>query len=107
MRELSKVQNILVSKPEGNRPPGKSRQRMEDNTKMNLKNVVDNVDWMYLSQSHHENGNRRLVCIKGGEFLDQLSDISFSRSQFHAVGYLCSIFNKIQYNYDINFNDTS
>jgi len=69
MRQPSKVQNILVNKPEGNRPPGKSRQRMEDNMKMNLKNVVDNVDWMYLSQSHHENGNRLLVSIKVENFL--------------------------------------
>jgi len=104
MRELSKVQNILVSKPEGNRLPGKSRQRMEDDIKTNLKKVADNVDWMYLSQGHHENGNRLLVSIKGGEFVDQLSDISFSRSRFHAVGYLCSILSKIQDNYDINFN---
>jgi hypothetical protein len=37
MRELSKVQNILVSKPEGKRPLGKSRQRMEDDIKTNLK----------------------------------------------------------------------
>lgn len=107
MREVRKVQNILVSKPEGKRPPGKSRQRMEDDIKMNLNKVADNVDWMHLSHSHHENGNRLLVSIKGGDFLDQLSDISFSRSQFHAVGYLCSIFNKIQDNYDINFNDMS
>ena len=49
MREFSKVQNILVGNPEGNRPPGKSRQRMEDDVKMNLKKVADNVDWMYLS----------------------------------------------------------
>ena len=90
MRELSKVQNILVSKHERKRPPGKSRQRMEDDNKMKLEKVTDNVDWMYLSQGHHENGNRLLVSIKGGEFLDQLSDISFSRLQFHAVGYLCS-----------------
>lgn len=80
---------------------------MEDDIIMNLKKVADNVDWMYLSQCHHENGNRLLVSIKGGEFLDQLSDISFSRSQLHTVSYLCSTFNKIQDNYDINFNDTS
>ena len=102
MRQSSKVQNILVSKHEGNRPPGKSRQRMEDDIKMNLKKVAENVDWMNLSQGHHENGNRLLVSIKGGEFLDQLSDISFSRSQYHSVGHLYSIFNKIQDNHDIN-----
>jgi len=80
---------------------------MEDDTKMKLEKVMDNVDWMYLSQGHHENGNRLLVSIEGGEFLDQFSDINFSRSQFHAAGYLCSIFNNIQDIYDNNFNDMS
>lgn len=74
---------------------------------MKLEKVTDNVDWMYLSQGRHENGNRLLVSIEGGEFFDQFSDISFSRSQFHAVGYLCSIFNNIQDSYDNNFNDMS
>jgi len=77
MRKLSKVQNILISKPERKRPPGKSRPRMKDDTKMKLEKVTDNVDWMYLSQGHHENCNRLLVSIEYGVFFDQFSDISF------------------------------
>jgi hypothetical protein len=68
------------------------------------------VDWIHLAQGRagdHEYGNRLLVFIKGAEFLDQISDISFSRLWFQAVGYLNNIFSKIQDNYDINSNHTS
>jgi hypothetical protein len=32
-----------------------------------------------------EHGNEHTDSIKGGEFLDQLSDFRFSRTVFHAV----------------------
>jgi hypothetical protein len=33
------VYRVLVGKPEGNRPLGRSRRRKEDNSKMELQNV--------------------------------------------------------------------
>jgi hypothetical protein len=45
---------------------------------MQLKEIAfENVDWICLAQGTadcHEYGNRLLVFMKGGEFLDQFSD---------------------------------
>jgi hypothetical protein len=37
VREKTGAFNVLVGKPEGNRPPERSRHRWEDNIEMNLK----------------------------------------------------------------------
>jgi hypothetical protein len=45
------VYRLLVGKPEGKRPLGRSRRRWIDNIKMNLLEMgVDGVDWIGLTQ---------------------------------------------------------
>jgi hypothetical protein len=42
---------ILVGKPEGKRPLGKPRRRLEDNIKMDLREIEwGGMDWIYLAQ---------------------------------------------------------
>ena len=51
MGEEGGVHRVLVGKPEGKRPLGRSRRRWEDNTKMNLQEVGGGCgDWMELVQ---------------------------------------------------------
>jgi hypothetical protein len=45
------VYRVLVGKPEGKRPLGKPRRRLEDNNKMNLQEVgCGGMDWIELAQ---------------------------------------------------------
>ena len=45
------VHTVLVGKPEGKRPLGKSRRRWEDNIKMDLQEVGGGYgDWIELAQ---------------------------------------------------------
>ena len=42
---------MLVGKPEGKNPLGKTRRRWEDNIKMDLQKVgCEGMDWIYLAQ---------------------------------------------------------
>jgi hypothetical protein len=42
---------MLVGKPEGKRPLRKRRHRWDDNTKMDLKEIIwEGVDWIQLAQ---------------------------------------------------------
>jgi hypothetical protein len=42
---------VLVGKPEGKRPLGRTRRRWEDNIKMDLKEVgLGGMDWIDLAQ---------------------------------------------------------
>ena len=51
MREGRGVHRVLVGKPEGKRPLGRSRHRWEDNIKMDLQEVGGVCeDWMELVQ---------------------------------------------------------
>ena len=51
MGEGRGVHRVLVGKPEGKRPFGRSRRRWEDNIKMDLKKVGGGCgDWMELAQ---------------------------------------------------------
>jgi hypothetical protein len=51
MREPRGAYNILVWKPEGRRPLGRSRSRWEDNIKMDLREIgFGDVDWIHLAQ---------------------------------------------------------
>jgi len=51
MGERGGVCRILVGKPEGNRPLGRTRHRWEDNIKMDLREVgCGGMDWMELAQ---------------------------------------------------------
>jgi len=46
MREGRGVNRILVGKPEGKRPLGRSRRRWEDNINMDIREVGGGGDWM-------------------------------------------------------------
>jgi hypothetical protein len=72
---------ILKGEPEGNRPLGRHKRRCEDNIRMDLSEIRWGVvDWIHLAQDKdqwrclNEHGNKRLDSIKGGEFIDWLSD---------------------------------
>jgi hypothetical protein len=54
------VYGVLVEKPEGKRPLGKFRRRLEDNIKMDLQEVGSRgTDWIELAQDR----DRRRSCI--------------------------------------------
>ena len=54
MGEGRGVYRVLVGKPEGNRPLGRSRRRWEDNIKMNLQEVgCGGMDWIELAQDRN------------------------------------------------------
>jgi len=56
------VYRILMGKPEGKRPLGRTRSRWEDNIKMDLMEVgCWDVDWIELAQDR----NRWRVLVKG------------------------------------------
>jgi len=49
--ETRGVYRVLVGKPEGKRPLGRSRRRWEDNIKMDIQEVgFEGVDWVDLAQ---------------------------------------------------------
>ena len=51
MEEERGVHKVLVGKPEGKRPLGRPRRRLEDNIKMDLQEVGNwGVDWIKLAQ---------------------------------------------------------
>jgi hypothetical protein len=51
MGEEIKVYKVLVGKPEGKRPLGRSRPRWEDGIRMDLREIgLGSVDWIRLSQ---------------------------------------------------------
>ena len=58
MGEGSGVHRVLVGKPEGKRPLGRSRRRWEDNIKMDLQEVGGAYgDWMELAQDRDRSGH--------------------------------------------------
>jgi hypothetical protein len=51
MGEVRGAYNILVGRPEGRRPLGRSRRRWEDNIKMDLREIgFGDVDWIHWTQ---------------------------------------------------------
>jgi hypothetical protein len=50
MGEKRGAYRILVGRPEGRRPLGRSRRRWEDNIKMGLQEVGWGMDWIELAQ---------------------------------------------------------
>ena len=50
MGEDRGVNRVLVGKPEGKRPLGRTKHRWEDNIKMDLREVGGGGDWMELAQ---------------------------------------------------------
>jgi hypothetical protein len=60
MGEKRNAYRILMGKPEGNRPLGKSRGRWVDNIKIGLREIEwDGMDWIDLAQ--HRDQWRALV----------------------------------------------
>jgi hypothetical protein len=52
MGEERKVYKVLVRKPEGKRPPGRSRRRWEDGIRINLREIgLGGADWIRLAQN--------------------------------------------------------
>ena len=75
--ERKGVYRILVGKPEGKRPMGRTRRRWKDNIKMDLQEVgCGGMDWIELAQDRGqvagtcEYGNESSGSIKSREFLD-------------------------------------
>jgi hypothetical protein len=55
MGEKRNTYIILVGKPEGRRPLGRSRRRWVDNIKMDLREIAwDGVDWIDLVQYRNQ-----------------------------------------------------
>jgi len=51
MEERRGVYRVLVGKPEGKRPVGRPRHRLEDNIRMDLQEVgCGGIDWIELAQ---------------------------------------------------------
>jgi hypothetical protein len=51
MGEVRGAYNILVGRPEGRRPLGRSRRRWEDNIKMDRREIgFGDVDWIHWAQ---------------------------------------------------------
>jgi len=66
-----------VGKPEGKRPLGRTRRRLEDDIKMDLQDVgCGGMDWFDLAQDRErvagtcECGNEPSGCINCGELLE-------------------------------------
>jgi hypothetical protein len=76
MGEKRGAYRILMGRPEGRRPLGRSRRRWDDNIKMDLPDVGLGMDWIELAQDRDrwralcECGNETPGSIKCGEFLD-------------------------------------
>jgi hypothetical protein len=71
--ERGGVYRVLVGKPEGKRPLGRSRLTLEDNIEMDLLEVGrGGMDWIELAEDRDrcEYGNEPSGSIKCGEFLD-------------------------------------
>jgi hypothetical protein len=52
MGEMKNGYNILVGKPEGKRPVGRTRRTWEDNIRIDLRKIGwEVVDWIHLSQN--------------------------------------------------------
>jgi hypothetical protein len=76
MGEGRGVYRVLVGKPEGKSPLGRSRRRWEDNIKTDIKEVgCVGTDWIELAQARDmsaicEWGNVLSGSIKSGKFLN-------------------------------------
>jgi len=90
MDEEMGVYRVLVGKPEGRRPRGRSRRRWGDNIKMDLQEVgYGYMDWIGLAPDR--DGWRTLVSTvmnlrvpwNAGNFLTSCKPVSFSRRALH------------------------
>jgi hypothetical protein len=84
---------VLVGKPEGKRPLGLPRRRLEDNIEMNLQEAgCGGMDWIELDQDRDKwkslvNSVMNLrVSYNAGNFLTGFKPVSFSRrTLLHGV----------------------
>jgi hypothetical protein len=93
MGEKRNSYRILVGKPEGKRPLGRTRRRWEDNIKMDFREIGwGGMDWIYLAQD--KDRWRALVNTvlnlwvpqNVGEFLGGCATGEYSRrAQLHGV----------------------
>jgi hypothetical protein len=79
MGETRNVYKILVRIPEGKRPLGRRRSIWEDNVKIYIKQIGrgEGADWIHPGQQRGlwwELHNEPSGSMKGGKFIDQLSD---------------------------------
>jgi hypothetical protein len=55
MGEGRSVYRVLVGRPEGKRPVGRSKRRWEDNIKMDLREIeIDGTKWIRLAQDRFQ-----------------------------------------------------
>jgi len=55
MGEMRNVYKILVGRPEGKRPLGRSGRRWEDNNRLDLRKIGwEVVDWIHLAQDREQ-----------------------------------------------------
>jgi hypothetical protein len=55
MREMRDVYNILVGRSEGKRAVGRPRPRLEDNIRLDLREIWwEVVDWIHLAQDRDQ-----------------------------------------------------
>jgi len=97
MWERRNAYSVLVGRPEGRRPLGKSRHRWEDNIKMELQELgLKGMDWNDLAQDRDRwqalaNVVMNLQVLQNGHFLANQRPVSFSRRNMpNGVSYLVS-----------------
>jgi hypothetical protein len=53
--EKRNAYRVLAGKPEGTRPPGRSRLRWKDNIKMDLREIgLGGMDWIHVAQDRDQ-----------------------------------------------------
>jgi hypothetical protein len=73
--EIKNEYSVLVGKPEGKRPLGRSRRRWEDSIRMDIMKIwFEGVDWRHWLRmgpvaDSCEHGNEISGSVKSGEFL--------------------------------------
>ena len=71
---------VLVGKPEGRRPLGRSRRRWVDNIRTDLQEVgCGYMDWIGLAQDR----DRWRTLVDAGNFLTSCKPVSFSKRTLH------------------------
>jgi hypothetical protein len=95
-RKRREAHKILVGKPKGKSPFGRPRRGLENNIKMQVTEIQwELADWIRLTQDKGavtgscEHGNKPSGSIKGREFLDYLSVLSFVQegTLLHGISY--------------------